>query len=276
LKALGWDHFLPQQSAAKHRSDVPDYLLFEDEAALARVKRAKEPDRYKSGVAIVEAKKWERYLDRGREPDLFDDGVPSTQMLRYLSRVEVACGAGHTLPVFFPVHDDDDIDDAVAEYKRFAPALCANMNSIAFDYLARQKVQGNHLTWFILEQLPLLPSKALEHKFRRVRAIEAISREVLHLTYTADDMAPFARDMGHKGPPLLWDEEDRRHRRARLDAIYFHLYGIWKDDAAYILNTFPIVKREDEERFGRYLTKELILAYMNAVAAGDIDTVISV
>jgi len=90
LNALGWDHFLPQQSAAAHRSDVPDYLLFEDEAALARAKRAKEPDRYKSGVAIVEAKKWERYLDRGREPDLFDDGVPSTQMLRYLSRVEIA------------------------------------------------------------------------------------------------------------------------------------------------------------------------------------------
>ena len=90
LKALGWDHFLPQQSAAKHRTDVPDYLLFESESALAQAKGAKEPDRYRFGLAIVEAKRWERYLDRGREPDLFDDGVPSTQMLRYLSRVEVA------------------------------------------------------------------------------------------------------------------------------------------------------------------------------------------
>jgi hypothetical protein len=76
LKALGWDHFLPQQSAAKHRTDVPDYLLFADYSALAQAKRAKETDRYRYGLAIVEAKKWERYLDRGREPDLFDDGVP--------------------------------------------------------------------------------------------------------------------------------------------------------------------------------------------------------
>jgi hypothetical protein len=89
-------------------------------------------------------------------------------------------------------------------------------------------------------------------------------------------MAPFARDMGYDGPPFRWDEEDRRHRRARLDAIYFHLYGIGRDDAAYILDTFPIVRREDEEKFGRYLTKDLILAYMNAVAAGDMDTVVSV
>ena len=89
-------------------------------------------------------------------------------------------------------------------------------------------------------------------------------------------MAPFARDLGYDGAPFQWDEEDRRHRRARLDAIYFLLYGIGKDDAAYILDTFPIVKRDDEAQFGRYLTKDLILAYMNAVAAGDMDTVVSV
>lgn len=28
-------------------------------------------------------------------------------------------------------------------------------------------------------------------------------------------MAPFARDLGYEGPPFLWDNEERRHRRAR-------------------------------------------------------------
>jgi hypothetical protein len=208
----------------------------------------------------------------------FKDITSVTNSRTMIAALIPHCGAGHTLPIFFPAsqENDDAIDDAVAQYRRFAPALTANMNSFIFDYLARQKVQGNHLTWFILEQLPLLPAKAYERKFRGVSSIEAISREVLHLTYTANDMAQFARDMGHDGSPFRWDEEDRRHRRARLDAIYFHLYGVGKGDAAYILDTFPIVKREDEEAFGRYLTKELILAYMNAVAAGDIDTIVSI
>lgn len=41
-----------------------------------------------------------------------------------------------------------------------------------------------------------------------------------------------------------------------------------------ILDTFPIVREQDEKAHGRYLTKDLILAYMNAVAAGDFTTVV--
>jgi len=58
---------------------------------------------------------------------------------------------------------------------------------------------------------------------------------------------------------------------ARLDALFFHLYGISRADAAYILDQFPIVQREDEQTHGRYLTRDLILAYMNAIAAGDLE-----
>ena len=82
-------------------------------------------------------------------------------------------------------------------------------------------------------------------------------------------MAPFARDLGYDGPPFVWDEEERRHLRARLDALYFHLYGLDKDDAAYVLDTFPIVRRQDETRFGSYRTRDLVLAYMDALSAGD-------
>ena len=39
---------------------------------------------------IVEAKRWLRPLDRGDSTDALDPGTPSSQMLRYLSRVEVA------------------------------------------------------------------------------------------------------------------------------------------------------------------------------------------
>ncbi len=43
-----------------------------------------------------------------------------------------------------------------------------------------------------------------------------------------------------------------------------------------MLDTFPIVRRQDEAAFGAYRTRDLILAYMNALAAGDTETVVSV
>jgi hypothetical protein len=105
---------------------------------------------------------------------------------------------------------------------------------------------------------------------------EIVREEVLHLTYTAYDMQPFAEDMNCDEEPFRWDEEDRRHRRARLDAIYFRLYGIGEDDASYILDTFPIIREQDEKAFGKYRTKEMILGYMRAFAAGDSESRIAV
>jgi hypothetical protein len=54
--------------------------------------------------------------------------------------------------------------------------------------------------------------------------------------------------------------------RAELDAAFFHLYGIERDDANYIMETFPIVKRKDEQRHGTYRTKDLILQIYDAMA----------
>ena len=91
LKALGWA-YLPQQTASgKGRQDVPDVLLFADAAAKqAALAERRDEQRYRRGVAIVECKRWQRPLDRGDRTDPLDANAPSNQMLRYLSRVEVA------------------------------------------------------------------------------------------------------------------------------------------------------------------------------------------
>ena len=143
------------------------------------------------------------------------------------------------------------------------------MNSIAFDFAARQKLQGQTLNLYITEQLPVIAPGAYDRLFGDTTARDL----VLRLTCTANDMVPFARDLGCDGPPFVWNEEGRRHLRARLDALYFHLYGLSGDDADYILSTFPIVRREDEAQFGAYRTRDL--AYMNALAAGDTETVVA-
>ena len=118
----------------------------------------------------------------------------------------------------------------------------------------------------------LLPPADYDRRFGSTTARDLVRDHVLRLTYTAHDMAPFARDLGYQGPPFIWDEEERRHLRARLDALYFHLYGLLRDDAEYVLDTFHIVRREDEAAFGSYRTRDMTLAYMNALAAGDTET----
>ena len=155
--------------------------------------------------------------------------------------------------------------------------LPANLNSFALDFVARQELQGQNLNLFMLEQLPIISPDAYDRRFGDVTAAELVRDHVLRLTHTAHDMEPFARDLGYGGDPFIWDEEERRHLRARLDALYFHLYGLDRTDDAYILDTFPIVRREDQAQFdGRYRTKDFILAYMNALAAGDTESVVAV
>ncbi len=53
--------------------------------------------------------------------------------------------------------------------------------------------------------------------------------------------------------------EHRTALRTELDSLYAHLYGLECDELAYILDTFPIVRRKDEEKYGDYRMKRLVL-----------------
>ncbi len=167
--------------------------------------------------------------------------------------------------------------------------LLANLNSYCFDYVARQKVAGLHLRGHYLAQLPILSLRTLQEACPWTGADELIGAwflpRVLELTYTAWDLEPFARDCGFSGPPFRWDEERRFLLRCELDAAFFHLYlgseEEWRqqpaaltqsfptprDAVSYIMDTFPIVRRKDEERFdGDYRTKRTILEIYDALA----------
>ena len=89
LARLGWTATLRQQNlSATGREDVPDGLVFADEATKSRANRfPQDSQRYELGLAVVESKRWLRPLDRqsGRRGEAT---APSTQMLRYLRRVD--------------------------------------------------------------------------------------------------------------------------------------------------------------------------------------------
>ena len=198
----------------------------------------------------------------------FRDIARATDVRTVITSIVPWAGFGNKLPLLLP------IDGGLGA--RGAACLVANLNSFGFDYVTRQKIQGTTLNWYIVEQLPVIARDGYDRFFGEKTARELVRDHVLRLTFTSNDMAPFARDLGYTGAPFVWDAEERRHLRARLDALYFHLYGLSRDDAGYILDTFPIARRQDEKEFGNYRTKELILAYMNALAAGDTETVVKV
>ena len=144
--------------------------------------------------------------------------------------------------------------------------LAANLNTLAFDYFARLNTGGIHLNWGILEQLPMLAPNSYYTRGDLVGGEKWITLRVLELTYTAWDLQPFARDCGYDGPPFRWDEARRFLLRCELDAAYFHLYGIERDDVDYILETFPIVKRKEIAKHGEFRTKRVILEMYDAMA----------
>ena len=194
----------------------------------------------------------------------FRDIARPTDVRTIIASIVPWAGYGNTIPLLISA------DTLATAY------LMANLNAMCVDFVARQKAQGTHLNWYIVEQLPVIAPAAYDRSFGATTARNLIRNHVLRLTYTAHDMTPFAHDLGYDGDPFLWDEEERRHLRARLDALYFHLYGLSRTDAEYVLNTFPIVRREDEAAFGKYRTRDMTLAYMNALAAGDTETRVAV
>ena len=149
--------------------------------------------------------------------------------------------------------------------------LCANLNSFSLDYVARQKVGGTHINFYLLQQFPVLLPTAYDDKCAWVIETGDTLRDwllprVLELTYTAWDLELFARDVGFDGPPFRWDSERRFLLRCELDAAFFHLYGLNREDTAYVMDTFPIVRRHDEKAHGEYRTKRVILEIYDALA----------
>ncbi|MGZ3119074.1 Eco57I restriction-modification methylase domain-containing protein [Streptomyces sp. H62] len=235
-----------QSETAALRQNQPRYLTTEDLKSRSRVVMPNNWVAEQQVARKTESRAWDREWHIGWR----DVTSPTNERTVIVSAIPKAAAA-NSLPVSLvrPDHTSQ------------ASGLIACTSSFVLDFVARLKVGGLHLNFFICNQLPVLPPQSL------ARHNTFISARVVELSYTADDMAPFARDLEYSGTPFLWDDARREIIRAELDALFFHLYGISREDADYILDTFPIVRRKDEAKYGSYRTKELILAEYDRMAA---------
>lgn len=163
--------------------------------------------------------------------------------------------AGDSLPLVLPEADPE-----------LTSGLVANLSSLALDFVERRKLGGTNLTFQYLFQLPVLPPE-----FYTTGRLSFVASRVLELTYTSHSLAPFARDLGHEGPPFAWDEDRRALLRAELDAFYARAYGLTRDELRYILDpadvkgpdypseTFRVLKEKEIRQYGEYRTRRLVL-----------------
>lgn len=155
--------------------------------------------------------------------------------------------------------------------------LYANLNSLVFDFVARQKVGGVNYSFYFIRQLPFLPPD-----FFTESDLDFIIPRVLELTYTAHDLQLWAQDLGYEGMPFTFDPDRRAILRAELDAWYARAYGLTRDELRYILDpadimgddypseTFRVLKNNELRNFGEYRTQRLVLEAWDNMERGDL------
>lgn len=162
-----------------------------------------------------------------------------------------ACIAGHTVPTI-----------VFAEDWALIPWL-ATANSFTMDFLVRKKI-GLHVTFTVLNSLPFPRYKVEDSILARLAPL------VLRLSCTTPEMNAYWNAMASYGwvqpigpnsePPGLSRGEERLNARAAIDAIVARdIYGLSEEELFYLLDAFPLVRRRDEEKYGEYRTKKLIL-----------------
>lgn len=176
-------------------------------------------------------------------------------------------GVGNNMPLL--LLQSQDAHDAAL--------LQANLTSLTFDFVARHKVGGTHLNFFIIKQLPVLSP----NQYTDIDKGFIVSR-VCELVYTASDLAPFAEKLGHADKPFAFDLPRRHQLQCELDAYYAKLYGLTRDELRYILDpsdlmgeeypseTFRVLKKNEIREFGEYRTQRLVLEAWDKLETGEL------
>jgi hypothetical protein len=197
----------------------------------------------------------------------FRDICRATDERTVIATVLPLAGVGNNLPL-------------VLLEKKTSPGqiagLVGNLSALVLDFVARHKVGGTHLNFFLAKQLPILPPDRYSEF-----DLNFIVPRVLELTYTAHDLKPWAEELGCDGPPFAFDPAHRAVLRAELDAYYARLYGLTRDELRYILDpadvlgpdypseTFRVLKNNELREFGEYRTQRLVLAAWDALPEPD-------
>ena len=189
---------------------------------------------------------------------VYRDAVSAVADARCLSATVVPWGGvGDTLKVAFAYGGPEDL-----------VILISALNSFPLDYVFRQKSSSSHASAFILRQLPIpeLDVFASPCPWAPAETVQSWLRDrQLELNFTAYDLSSFARSLQYAGPPFRWVNHRRAEICCEIDAAFFILLRVTRDDVGHVLDSFTIVRKRDEEQHGEYRTKRVILEIYDAM-----------
>jgi len=243
---------------------IQDYYPL-DEATARRIAEGQEPTR-----ALAQ-----ELVDRFSPKWLMGwrDIARSTDIRTAIFSVLPLTAVGHTSPLAFM--------SGLSPVERVG--FVGAMNSIVMDFAARQKVGGTHLTYGLFKQFPVLRPDSIPR-----RVIEA----TLQLILSSTDLTGLANEFQTSRIQGGWNETRRFDIRCELDAAFFHLYlpaddaGGWRQAdretaaeltalkahfptprhaVSFMLDSFEVLRKNEEKEFGRFRTKERILEIYDAM-----------
>jgi hypothetical protein len=162
--------------------------------------------------------------------------------------------AGHKAPLM--ICDHAPIDRVI---------LATILSSLVVDYSVRQNT--NAMTFFVIEQTPVLHRASLNIDLVWLggTANEWLLPRAFELFYTNHELQALAQDLDREHPPFVWSAERRSLIQAEIDAAMLHLYGLDRDRADWILESFKVLKKYEERDHGEFRTKRLVMAAYEAM-----------
>ena len=106
-------------------------------------------------------------------------------------------------------------------------SVLGTLNSVPFDWIARRYVETN-INYFILNMLTFPPADNTPW--------ESIGKLAARLSCVDDRFAEFAAEAGVDYGPLT--EAERNDKRAKIDALVAHAYGLTDDELRFIFTDF--------------------------------------
>lgn len=146
-------------------------------------------------------------------------------------------------------------------------ALATLLSTLVADYSARQ--HSLRLSFFVVEQVAVLNPDILiaEHGWLGCSVLRWLADRSLELGYTSHELSAFAHDLGWSGQPFRWLPKRRTQIQAEIDAVAMHLYGLDREQAEWLLDSFTVLRKYEERDHGEFRTKRLVLEVYDTMQA---------
>jgi N-6 DNA Methylase len=214
---------------------------------------------------------WPRYWVSGHEVDQALDGRWHHNWLLGWRDIARSVDERTMIPTVIPRVGVGNKFPLMLVDSKLVAGLHGNLSTLALDYCLRQKLSNTSVIFATVKQLPVLPPSTYDSAAFWDPATNLgnwVTVRVLELSYTGWDLEPYARDLGDEGAPFRWDESRRAQLRAEVDAAYFHLFGLGRGEVEHVLDSFFVLRNNEERRHGEFRTRRLVLGVYDQMAEG--------